>query len=190
MKTIFTTLIFLLIAQFSFSQTSQTIVAIDSLVRPANATAYAANDVVNDSLSSSNKFLVFKNMTIKATNDTFVVTSKGGGGLITSATLTTDTSNTTNGTFKLLIYKDTIPNVADNAAWVSYGVYNKYFVHDIDFSLTSNGSNAAYAAVSNLSIPFQCTSDNIRLYGVLLAKGAYTPKINGHIIVTLGIIRN
>jgi hypothetical protein len=176
------------------AQTPFTIIASDSLVRPANATPYGANDVVNDSATASNKILIFKTPTFNTagtvTGTTGVVINKGLGGLINSAIITTDTANVTNGTFKLLIFSDTVAVAADNAAWVPSGTSGARLLGEIDFALVSNGGSNPYAYVSGLGIPFQCAPDDTKLYGVLLAKAAYTPKVNGKVIVKLGIIRN
>jgi hypothetical protein len=182
--------LFITLAQ---AQTPVTIIASDSLVRPANATAYAANDVVNDSATAANDILIFKTPTFNSagtvTGTTGVVVNKGMGGLIVSALVTTDTANTTNGTFRLLLFSDTVTVAADNAAWASSQTSNARSIGHIDFALESNGGSYPQAYVTGLSLPFQCAPDDTKLYGVLLAKAAYTPKHNGKIIVKLGIIR-
>lgn len=186
-------LVLFLTLTIAHAQTSPTITASDSLVRPANATAYAANDVVNDSATAANDILIFKTPTFNAsgtvTGTTGVVVNKGMGGLIVSAMVTTDTANTTNGTFRLLLFNDTVTVAADNAAWASSQTSNARSVGHIDFALESNGGSYPQAYVTGLSLPFQCAPDDTKLYGVLIAKAAYTPKVNGKIIIKLGIIR-
>lgn len=172
-----------------------TITAVDSITRPYNITAYAANDVVND--STFTRMLRFKNSNIRTlasgaavTNDSGVVENKGGGGVIVSALLTVgDSANTANGSFKLLLFRDTIVNVADNAAWATAAYYNTRLVGEIDFSLTNNGTASNYSYVTG-AWPFSCASDDRYIYGVLIAKAAYQPVRAQKFIIKLNIIRN
>lgn len=156
-------------------------VTADSLIRPANATAYAVNDVVNDSLSSSNKILAFKHASKNA----------DGSGVIVSAVMEADTANVTNPYFRLLLFKDSVASVADNAAWVPTHAYNARYIGSIDFALVSNGTGSAIGESQNLLIPFVSAGRLAGgyIYGVLIAKGAYTPGHNGKIRVKLGILR-
>ncbi len=183
------TLALIIAATCSHAQTPLTIFATDSLIRPYNGTAYAANDVVNDTLTG-NKLLTFKTQNVKGSG-IGIVTAIGLGGTIISALLTAgDTANTANGTFKLLLFRDTVANVADNAAWATAAYYNTRFIGEIDFTLAANGTTSNYSYVDSLGMPFQCETDDIYLYGVLLAKAAYQPAANQKFIIKLGIVRN
>ncbi len=187
MKRIFALLIIL--SSIVLSQTQVTITAIDSITRPFNYTTYAANDVVND--STFTRMLRFKNTNIITANDSGLVVNKGGAGIILSALLTVgDTANTANGNFKLLLFRDTVTNVADNAAWATGAYYNTRQIGEIDFALSNNGTASNYSYVTGLNIPFSCATDDRYLYGVLLAKAAFKPTVNQRIIIKLGIIRN
>ena len=150
----------------------------DSIVRPANATAYAVNDVVNDSNSTAKRFIF-----------PYVVKPGGRSSIILSALMEVDTANTTNATFRLLLFTDTVGTVADNAAWTPAHANNDLYVGAIDFSLASNGTGTAMGESFGLNIPFHKTEGDARLYGVLLAKGAYTPKHLGKVRIKLGILR-
>lgn len=164
------------------------IVAVDSITRPYNITQYTANDVVND--STFTRMLRFKNTVINNTNDSGLVVNKGFGGFITGALLSVgDSANTTNGQFKLLLFRDTIVNVADNAAWATAAYYNTRQVGEIDFSLTNNGTASNYSYVAQ-TLPFSCAVDDRYLYGVLLAKAAYQPTRGQKFIIKLFITRN
>jgi hypothetical protein len=160
------------------AQTNPVVTLIDSVITKSVVAAYAANDVVNDSLTAVNKLFRFEG----------VVTTKGYGALLQTAILSVDTPNTVNGSFKLLLFKDTLANQADNAAWVSSGTYNKNYVGSVEFSLATNGSAVAVAeATPGLAV--NVANNKVRLYGVLLAKGAYTPKQYMKVIISLSFIR-
>jgi hypothetical protein len=153
----------------------------DSLIRPTNYTTYASNDVVNDSLTSSPKILSFK----------WAGSKYNAGGIIVWSMLEVDTSSTTNSLFRLLLFRDTVPSVADNGAWSSSHAHNAKMIGFIDYSLETNGGTAtAISQITNLIIPFQVINPNEYIYGVLLAKGAYVPKANSKFRIKLGIIRD
>lgn len=182
--------LFIVNCSLSIAQTPVTIIAADSLVRPPNGTQYTANDVVNDSTTASNKILIFQTTSINSSG-TGVVVNKGMGGIITGAVLTAgDSANTANGNFKLLLFRDTIPSSADNAAWATSAYFNALFLGEIDFALTNNGTTQNYSDVTGLSKAFQCASDDTKIYGVLLAKAAFTPAFRQKFIIKLFIVRN
>lgn len=174
------------------AQTPMTITALDSLIRPANGTQYTANDQVNDTASTA-KILTFKTDSAWTSSPTTVGVSRGSGGIIVGATLTAgDSANTTNGSFRLLLFNGPVGVVADNAAWSTSSYYATRFIDYIDFQLTNDGTTMNYATASGLSIAFQTSiprSDR-NIYGVLLAKGAYTPAFRQKFIVKLRIVRN
>lgn len=171
-----------------FGQTPGTITAVDSLITAANGTQYTANDVVNDTASTA-KLMRFQTVSISSSG-TGVVVNKGMGGIIVGATLTAgDSANTTNGNFRLLLFKDTVGVVADNVAWATAAYYNTRFIDYIDFQLTNDGTTALYATAST-SIAFQTETDDRYIYGVLLAKAAYTKAFRQKFIVKLRIVRN
>ena len=177
-----------LITRQTFSQAPVTIVATDSMTRAWNITQYTANDVVND--SNYTRLLRFSTVNVNNGGTTPVI-NKGLGGVVISALLTVgDSANTTNGSFKLLLFQDTVVNVADNAAWATAAYYNTRMIGEIDFALTNNGTTSNYSYVTGLNLPFQTASDDRNIYGVLLAKAAYTPVRGQKIIVKLGLIRN
>lgn len=161
----------------SYGQTSNTVFVQDSVTRLYNSTAYAANDVVTDSLS---KLFIF--------ND--VVTTKGFGGIINTAIMTIDANNTTNASFKLLIFSDTVVTAADNAAWSASAYYSNRLIGQVEFGLTSDGTAQSYSIVTGNLGSFKTASKHKKLYGVLLAKAAFTPTAALKIIIKLGIIRN
>jgi len=150
----------------------------DSIVRPANATQYQVNDVVNDTASTAQLF--------EFTN---VLRPSGRGSVILSSLLEVDTANIANGTFKLLLFSDSVGTVADNVAWSPSHANNDKYVGSIDYSLASNGTGVAMAEPSGINIPVYQNGKKNVLYGVLIAKGQYTPKFNGKVRVKLGLLR-
>jgi len=142
----------------------------DSLVRTTNVTAFAVNDVVNDSTTAYNKILAFK----------YAGKNAKGTGVIVSASLEVDSALTTNGSFRLLLFSDSVAVAADNAAWVPSHASNARFIGSVDFSLDMNqsaGAGAAMSYVNGLVIPF-ASSGRLAggyIYGVLIAKAAYVP---------------
>lgn len=170
------------------AQSQVTIIAADSITRPYNITQYSINDVVND--STFTRMLRFKNVNIWNANDSGLVVNKGGSGIIVSALLSVGDSANTAGQFKLLLFRDTVVNVADNAVWATAAYYNTRQVGEIDFSLTGNGTTSNYSFVTGLNIPFSCATDDRYLYGVLLTKNTFQPVRAQKFILKLGIIRN
>jgi hypothetical protein len=171
------------------AQTPVTIIAVDSMTRAWNITQYTANDVVLD--SNYTRMLRFTTDGAAAASPETPILNKRGGGVILSGLLEVgDSANTTNGNFKLLLFRDTVAVVADNVAWTTAVNTASQFLDEIDFALTNNGTTMNYSYVTGLNIPFQTTRDDRNIYGVLLAKGAYTPVRGQKIIVKLGLVRN
>lgn len=178
-----------LLSTTASAQTPITIVAVDSMTRAWNITQYTANDVVLD--SNYTRMLRFATDSVNSASPKTPVQFKGGGGVVLSALLEVgDSANTTNGNFKLLLFRDTVAVVADNLAWTTAANTASQFIGEIDFALTNNGTTMNYSYVTGLNIPFQTTRDDRYIYGVLLAKAAYTPVRGQKIIIKLGLVRN
>jgi len=157
----------------------------DSLVLPNVVADYAANDVVTDTLTSYNKILAFK----------YSARNAKGTGIIVSATIETDTGSTTNGSFRLILFRDTVTSAANNAAFVGAHASNAIKIGEINFSLDMNqtaGAGTAMGITEGLVIPFVASGRlaNGYIYGVLIAKAAYKPKQLGKVRIKLGIIRD
>jgi hypothetical protein len=60
----------------------------------------------------------------------------------------------------------------------------------IDFTLASDGSDGAEAQDFSIRIPYKCDGGDANLYGVLQAKGAYTPGNAEQFTVELTVDRN
>jgi hypothetical protein len=154
-----------------------------SFTRPADTTAYATGDAVNDSTSAPTR-LKFSS----------VASRLGGGGTIRGAQLLTNNLTVTNGDFELILTKITYTPANDNAASSSL-TYTRAanIVARIAFpTLTANasGGDSAFAQKDTLNIPFTCDSADDALYGSLVAKGAYTPASGQKFTVTLMVERD
>lgn len=137
-----------------------------SFTRRNDTTAYAAEDVINNSTSSPS-LLTFTSSDI----------SLQGGQSFIAKTLRviTDSSTTTNASFRLYLLKSTQTAIADNSAQTLLYTNRSKRIGYIDFTLTSGGtgSDCAEAMVTDVNIPFKLSSGAI--YGYLVAKAAYTP---------------
>lgn len=151
--------------------------------RPANVTAYAANDAVTNSTSAGVPIAFDR-----------AARFKGGSGYVTSVTISADTANATNATFDLILYSDSasVATPADNAAFPLDSTNNgkRIGVVQIAFQTYGTGSTAAIGTASNLNIPFQCESYSDNIYGILVAKAAYQPKHTGRFTIRLSVERN
>jgi hypothetical protein len=181
-------ILFLLVLCTSVSLAQlQVLVDSASFTRPAtNATAYAAGDIVRDTATISAKFMKFGKLS-RVPADV---------GYIVALQLDADTANQTNANFTVIFFDDTtglgasLP--ADNAAFQTGYVYNKYMIGIVSVSLTmygttGGGATGARAKVENLNIPYRSNSANGAIYAVLVADGAYTPKQGGKFRVRIWV---
>jgi hypothetical protein len=165
-------IVFALLAMFLFcgianSQYSWRSVFRTFSLHHTTAAAYTAGDVVGDST-----FINFANV--------------GKSGIVNSAYLAFDTSNITNGTFRLYLLRDTtylsikMPVIDDNASWTLTSGMDSLIVGYLDFTLVSGlvtATGSANAYITNCNLQFE--TKNNTLHGVLTATGAYQPKAVG-----------
>lgn len=156
-----------------------------SYTRPANTTQYAAGDAVSDSASAPTA-LTFAN----------AVREEGGAGLLVSATIATNSNETTKPDLELWLF-DTAPTaINDNAAFVCSDADILNVVGVFAFATSSwrqatagtGGTMFAQGAwAANTPAPvFKCVGGN-DLYGLLVVRNAYTP-ISGEVFhIKLGI---
>lgn len=150
-----------------------------AFTRPADVTAYAANDAVNNSTTAP-VILTF----------TGAARVAAGSGYIVGARIQKSTVAVTNASFRLHIYHTTVTMINDNTAnTVLYANATKR-VGAIDFSMTSDGSDGAEAQDFSLRMPFKCDTADTALYGVLTAKAAYTPGNAEQFTIELTVDRN
>jgi hypothetical protein len=155
----------------------QTTVSTD-ITRPADTTAYAANDALSDS-------------TTAPTSGGFTFTSaarkSGGSGVITDAIITTSADAGTLLQGEIWLFDTSVTNINDNSAFAVSDAEIKTFVGKIPFTLEDAGNNGA-AHVTNLSIGFTCVgSANLRF--LVKVKNAYTPANAEVLTVRLKIIQ-
>ena len=138
--------------------------------RPADTTAYAANDVVSNS-DATTELLVFRNC----------VREPGGSGQLVSGIMFASTDAATNPNFDLLLFDTSAVTVAaDNAA----STVTDTEVLNLVASITFDGTNAANVSTAGANLiigataigqGFKCAPGSVDLYGLVVARAAYTP---------------
>lgn len=139
-----------------------------SYTRPADTAVYASGDVVANSTSAA---------TILTFSD--VARQNGGGAYIHRAVLIDSASQTTKPEFELYLF-DTAPVMEnDNAAWDPSDTEIEACVGYIPFSSANwrTGANSGNGLIvaENLGLAIQCAAGSKALYGILVARNAYTP---------------
>jgi len=159
----------------------RTLVVAGTFTRPADTTAYAAGDAVNDSTSAP-----------AAITFASCARATGGSGYITSAQLNKSTVTTTNAQFRLRLYANTPSSLAnDNAAstraWADRALR---CIGYIDFTTATAGADCAISTgtLNPLMIPFVAVGTS--LYGKLEALAAYAPGNAEVFYITLGVEQN
>lgn len=162
------------------SQIRRTTLLQDSFTRPANVTAYAAGDAISDDTT-----------TPTALTFTGPARLPEYGGAIRAVTVHKSDQDLTNADFDLLLF-DTSPAVAgfdDNAALAITDAEFANCVGRVAFTGSSDGVSVVTGDLyvkQNLYIPFVVGTTNA-LYGVLVARAAYTPASGEVFTVTLHI---
>ena len=148
-----------------------TMVAAAELTRPADTTAYAANDAVSDSTSSPTIWATFTN----------IARINVGTGYIVKAKLLTDQAANV-AQLRLHLFNAAPTAINDNAAQTMLYANKATWLGAIDFpALTQDGtgSTAAKATVSSgsssLPLAFVCAAASRTLSGLLEVLGAFTP---------------
>lgn len=154
-----------------------------SITRPANATQYAAGDAVSNSTSAPVP-LIFSD----------AVREEGGAGLVVSATIATNSNESTKPSLELWLF-DTLPTaVNDNAAFVVSDADVINVVGVLIFDSWVQGTAGTGGTMvghgdwkDSAPAPFFRCAGGKDLYGLLVARNAYTP-ISGEIFhVKLGV---
>lgn len=137
-----------------------------SFTRPANTTAYTAEDAVNDNTSTPH---------IMSFSSSEVTMMAGQDIIIKSLKVTTDNATVTNGSFRLYLCKSSQTITADNTPQTLLYANRANRIGYIDFTLATggSGSDCGEAVITGETIPFKLTSGSF--YGYLVAKAAYTP---------------
>jgi hypothetical protein len=133
-----------------------------SFTRPSNTTTYAAEDAVNDGTN---------NITFTPSTDI----QDGQSLIVKSVRLTTNSTTTTNGSFRLYLTDTTQTAIADNAQQTLLYTNKAKRVGYVDLSLATGGtgSDCAESYITDVNVPFKSVSTDF--YGYLVAKAAYVP---------------
>lgn len=134
--------------------------------RPANTTAYSANQAIADSTSSPNP-LTF----------TSVARANAMGGIILDATLVIDEKNATAAEFHLWLFNASPTATNDGSAFApSTSDSNKCFGPIIFTPANmSDGSNSRLYRAVNLPLVFTCGASTTSIYGLLTTRTGFTP---------------
>lgn len=133
------------------------------ITRPADTTAYAANDALSDSTSAP---------TSGGFTFSSVARASGGSGIITD--LWVSSSNATGGMQgELWLFDSAVTNINDNSAFAISDAEIKTVVAKIAFTTVADTNNAG-VHVQNLSIGYT-TSGSANLRALVKVKAAYTP---------------
>lgn len=144
----------------------------DSIIRPANTTAYAAGDAVADSATAPTANVL-----------TGAALANGRGGTIKAVTLIDSANVAIAGDFEIWFFDAAYTLSNDNAAFVPTDAVAKTVQAIV--SLPGSGSivgNAGADAAGNrvyqvkgIDKDFKCTSGSKDLYWALVARSAYIP---------------
>lgn len=152
-----------------------------SFTRPADTTAYAAQDVVSNSTSSPAVL-------------TFAAAGRypGSSGIILSARHMKSSTSTSGATYRLHLYRVAPTAIADNAPFTMLYANRANRVGFIDFlhSAAGAGSDCTNALSTFVNLPFLCEASTVNLFGILTVTGAYTPTSGEQHYVELHVAQN
>lgn len=142
-----------------------------TITRPADTTAYASGDLVANSVTAGS---------VNNLQFTTAARVSGGSGLITGARIQKSTASVTNAAFRLHLFTvaPTYTSAGDNSAISTVVVASaKGYLGYVDITAMTGFSDVAWGtgAVDNSrgNAPFAAAAQI--LYGLLEARGAYTP---------------
>lgn len=136
-----------------------------NFTRPADTTAYAAGDAITNSTSAPT-VITFSGMAAR----------NGGSGLIVAAGLVSSVNAATDLVADLVICDTTFTAVNDNAAFVLSDTEARTVLGVVQFATPVDiGANNTFWGVYGLNIPYVCGASSTSLFGMLVARNAYTP---------------
>jgi hypothetical protein len=134
------------------------------ITRPADTTAYAANDALSDSTSAP---------TSGGFTFTSAASKSGGSGIITDLIVTSSADPATTLQGEIFLFNTSVTNINDNAAFAVSDAEIKTCVGKIAFTLEDVGNNQ-FAHVQRVYLTYTCSgSANLRF--LVRVKNAYTP---------------
>jgi len=148
------------------------------ITRPADATAYAANDALSNSTTAptSGGFTL-----------TGIARKSGGSVLITDVWVTNSNPAATPLQGEVFLFSQSVTNINDNAAWAVSDAEIKTCVGRVGFALETGGNNGFYHA-QNLNILATCVgSADLRF--LVRVKNAYTPTASEVLTVVVKAIQ-
>lgn len=157
------------------------VVTTASFTRPADTTAYAAQDVVSNSTTAPS-VLTFAG----------AGRANGGSGLILSARHLKNSTSTTGATYRLHLYRVAPTAINDNAQFSLLYANRISRIGFIDFSHSGGGtgSDATNALTTFVNLPFVCDAAATSLFGILVVTSAYTPTSGEQHFIELAIAQN
>ncbi len=159
------------------------VVAAPTFTRPADVTAYASGDLVaNNTVAGSVVALVFST----------AARIGAGNGAVRRARIRKSGTGVANAAFRLHLYTTAAPTVTngDNGAWLSTG--SASYLGSIDITVDkafSDGAAGQGAPAAGAEINFALASGQT-LWGLLEARGAYTPANAETFSVSLEVDQN
>jgi hypothetical protein len=152
-----------------------------NFTRPSDTTAYAAGDQVCNSTTAPT-IMTFSGCT----------SFEGGGGVIHAAALIDSVDAATGPEFDLLLFDTTATMANDNAACAVTDAEMLTFIGCISFLAADQKSVGANAVTQNraVGLPFKCVANSTNLYGMLVARNAYTPASAEVFKVRLSILQD
>jgi hypothetical protein len=150
-----------------------------SITRPADTTAYASGDLVANSTTAGS-----------VTPFSWPVTTKlGGSGMVRRVRIRKSGTSTTNASFRVHLYNASpTPSNGDNGAWLTNKAdnYMGYFDVTVGQAFTDGAAGNGAPAVG-AEVNFDLLLNTVIVYGLLEARGAYTPASAEVITVSLEV---
>lgn len=161
-----------------------------SVTRPNDTTAYAIGDVICNSTSAPT-IITFSRACVE----------QGGSGVIAHASLIDSAYQSTKLSADLFLFDTTVTMDNDNATFTPTDAELATCVGVITFDgtatsplqihggdLTAGAGGNAIIEAPNLAIPFNCVAGSNSLFGVLVARNAYTPVAQESFTVRLHVV--
>ena len=157
----------------------RTVEILKFITRPANTTAYAADDAISD--TSADNLYNFNN----------AARSPGGSGTIDKCVIVDSADAATRPDLELWLFNTPPAKTTDNSAWAVSDTELNFLTGIIvlpagDFKRGAASGNLAQMQ-ANLGIPFVCRPSSTSLYGQLVVRNAYTPASGEIFTITLSI---
>jgi hypothetical protein len=155
-----------------------TAVVRQSVTRPANATVYAAGEVIGTAVTAE--------LLLDA-----IARSAGGKGMIADVTVIDSANQATKPSLELWLFKSPVVAVADNAAWAPTDAELANLVGIITIATSfvgtatvGDGGNCILKPSVPPMLPFECGVNDDALYGYLIVRNAYTP-VSGEVFTVI-----